>query len=189
MKAVIGLGNPGKTYESTRHNVGFRVVQQVAQDLGISLSRKGFKALFGLGILNTETILLAEPLTYMNLSGEAIQLLIAEFHILPSNLIITHDDVDLELGRIRIKKKGGDGGHKGIRSIIEYLGTDEFLRVKIGIGRPDAALEVADHVLSPFNPGEVEKFKNILPKVVEAIKLLILSEVDKAMTLYNKKEL
>jgi PTH1 family peptidyl-tRNA hydrolase len=185
LKAVIGLGNPGKVYEATRHNVGFQVVRQLAQELNIPLSEKGFKSRFGRGTFSHIPILLVEPLTYMNLSGQAVQGLVAEFNLTPSDLIIVHDDIDLELGRIRIKKRGGDGGHKGIRSIREHLGTDEFLRVKVGVGRPKFSGEVADYVLSPFDPQEQEQLKEALSKAVGAVKLLLLGEVDKAMNRYH----
>lgn len=188
MKAVIGLGNPGKTYEATRHNIGFQIVEQLGRDLGISLNEEDFKVCFGRGTLDHESVLLAKPLTYMNLSGQAIQLLTTKFNLAPSDLIVVHDDIDLELGRIRIKKKGGDGGHKGIRSIRESLGTDEFLRIKIGIGRPRSSLDVADHVLSSFSFQEQEQLKNVFSKVIGAVKLLVLGEVEQAMNKYNKKE-
>ena len=122
----------------------------------------------------------------MNLSGQAVKELVAAFHLTPSDLIIVHDDIDLELGRIRIKRRGGDGGHKGIRSIREHLGTDEFLRVKVGVGRPRSSREVADYVLSPFDPQEQEQLKEALSKAVGAVKLLIQGEVDKAMNIYHK---
>ena len=186
MKAVIGLGNPGRTYEATRHNVGFQVIRQLAQELNIPLSEKGFKSRFGRGTFTHLPVLLVEPLTYMNLSGQAVKELVAAFHLTPSDLIIVHDDIDLELGRIRIKRRGGDGGHKGIRSIREHLGTDEFLRVKVGVGRPRSSREVADYVLSPFDPQEQEQLKEALSKAVGAVKLLIQGEVDKAMNIYHK---
>ncbi|HWP45663.1 MAG TPA: aminoacyl-tRNA hydrolase [Candidatus Limnocylindrales bacterium] len=186
MKAVIGLGNPGRTYEATRHNVGFQVIRQLAQESEIPLSEKGFKSRFGRGTFNHIPVLLVEPLTYMNLSGQAVKELVAAFNLTPSDLIVVHDDIDLELGRIRIKRRGGDGGHKGIRSIREHLGTDEFLRVKVGVGRPGSSREVADYVLSPFDPQEQEQLKEALSKAVGAVKLLILGEVDKAMNIYHK---
>ncbi len=188
MKAVLGLGNPGRTYEATRHNVGFQVIRQLAQELGIPLAKKGFKSRFGRGTFNHIPVLLVEPLTYMNLSGQAVKELVATFNLTPSDLIVVHDDIDLELGRIRIKRRGGDGGHKGIRSIREHLGTDEFLRVKVGVGRPGSSTEVADYVLSPFDPQEQEQLKEALSKAVGAVKLLILGEVDKAMNIYNKSK-
>jgi len=187
LKAIVGLGNPGKTYEATRHNVGFQIVRQLGQDLGIDLAEKGFKARFGRGALDHEPVLLITPLTYMNLSGQAVQRFVEEFNLTPADLIVVHDDIDLELGRIRIKKKGGDGGHKGIRSIIEHLGTGEFLRVKIGVGRPPSSQEVVDYVLSSFDPQEQEQFKEVLPKAIDAVKLLVLGEADKAMNIYNKR--
>lgn len=187
MKLILGLGNPGRSYHWTRHNVGFLLLDGLAQKHGIEVSRRGMKSLYGRGRIGTEEVILAKPQTFMNLSGEAAQRLLQFFKIPPENLIVLHDDLDLPMGKPRIRVRGGHGGHKGIRSIIEALGNDGFLRFKIGIGRPDRpGQDPADFVLEPLTEGEREEFKKMIEENLEALEVLIPEGRQAAMNRFHK---
>jgi peptidyl-tRNA hydrolase, PTH1 family len=162
VKLIVGLGNPGLRYDATRHNVGFQVIDNLGAAHRIVLRSRLPTAVYGEGAIAAQPVVLAKPLTYMNASGEAVVELCAHFSILPNDLIVAHDDLDLQLGRVKLKMKGGDAGHYGVRSIIEHLGTGDFLRIRVGIGRPASKGEVVAFVLNPFTPDE-------LPLVHEAI--------------------
>jgi len=187
VKLILGLGNPGRSYHWTRHNVGFLLLDGLAQKHGIEVSRRGMKSLYGRGRIGTEEVILAKPQTFMNLSGEAAQRLLQFFKIPPENLIVLHDDLDLPMGKPRIRVRGGHGGHKGIRSIIEALGNDGFLRFKIGIGRPDRpGQDPADFVLEPLTEGEREEFKKMIEENLEALEVLIPEGRQAAMNRFHK---
>ncbi len=153
-QAVVGLGNPGPEYRGTRHNVGERVVEQVARTLRKRWRREGASQVTR-GQWRGETVILIKPGSYMNLTGPAVERLCRRLRLEPADLILVYDDIDLPLGKVRVRMKGSHGGHKGVRSIIETLGTAELRRVKVGIGRPGTKDEVVDHVLSPFLPEEL----------------------------------
>jgi peptidyl-tRNA hydrolase, PTH1 family len=155
VKLIVGLGNPGSRYADTRHNVGFRVIDSLRASNRIVLRNHLPTAVYGEGTIEAHAVVLALPLTYMNASGEAVTDLCAHFSIPPTDLIVAHDDLDLHLGRVKLKIKGGDAGHHGVQSIIEHLGTGEFLRIRIGIGRPASRDEIVPYVLSPFTPDEL----------------------------------
>jgi peptidyl-tRNA hydrolase, PTH1 family len=182
VKLIVGLGNPGRAYQWTRHNMGFWLIDQLAQKHHIDLSRKKLQSVYGRGKIGSEEVILAQPLTFMNLSGEAVSRLLHFFKILPENLLIIHDDLDLPLGKIRIRLRGGDGGHKGVQSIIEALGSGDFIRLKIGVGRPsDENQDPADFVLEPLNEKEKEEFKEVTRQGAEAVEVLLAEGPPKAM--------
>ena len=182
---IIGLGNPGKGYRLTRHNVGFRVVERFAREQGIQFNKRRSGAQVGDGRVGREKVILAKPLTYMNKSGAAVRKLIEALHIPLDHLVVVHDDLDLACGRMKIKDKGGHGGHKGVQSIIEQLGSADFLRVKVGIDKPERPEQGADYVLSPFAANERALVKESVEQAVEAIEAIIVSGKDQAMNTYN----
>jgi len=185
MKLIIGLGNPGIKYVNTRHNVGFAVIDILAAEIGASSFSSKHNALLSEGKIGNEKVVLLKPQTYMNLSGQAVIAAALYYKIAPSEIIVIHDDLDLPLGRLRIKKGGGHGGHNGLKSIFQCLGTQDFLRVKIGIGRPPAQIEVADYVLSCFSKEDSALIAQTLVKAVEAIKVIVNENVDVAMNRFN----
>jgi PTH1 family peptidyl-tRNA hydrolase len=173
VKLIVGLGNPGWRYATTRHNVGFRVLEALGAAHHIPLGEHLPTAEFGEGTIETQRVVLAKPLTYMNASGEAVAGLCTHFSILPNDLIVVHDDLDLHLGRIKLKMQGGDAGHYGVRSIIDHLKTGEFVRIRVGIGRPASKDEVVAFVLSPFTPDEVPLVDEAIRKAVEKMESLL----------------
>lgn len=188
MKLILGLGNPGRGYHWTRHNVGFLLLDGLAKKHGIEVSRRGMQSLYGRGRIGTEEVILAKPQTFMNLSGEAAQRLLQFFKLKPEMVIVLHDDLDLPWGQVRVRVRGGDGGHKGIGSIIEALGNGGFVRFKMGIGRPEIpGQDPADFVLEPLTGGEKEEFKKMIEGHVEALEVLILEGPQKAMDRFHKK--
>jgi PTH1 family peptidyl-tRNA hydrolase len=155
VKLIVGLGNPGARYDATRHNVGFLVVDALGTTYHIPLREQHPLAQYGEGTIGAHQVVLAKPLTFMNASGKAVAGLCTQFALSPTDLIVIHDDLDLVLSRVKLKTQGGDAGHYGVRSIIEHLGTGEFTRIRIGIGRPATKDEVVDFVLSSFTPDEL----------------------------------
>ena len=187
MKLVVGLGNPGRAYRWTRHNMGFWLVEQFGKELGIDLSRRGFLSVYGRGKIRNQEVILAKPLTYMNLSGEAVRRLLHFFKVPPENLVVLHDDLDLPMGKIRIRLRGGHGGHQGVKSIVEALGNDGFFRLKVGIGRPtDRRRDPADYVLEPLTGGEREEFKSAVERGREALKVLFREGPQAAMDKFHR---
>jgi PTH1 family peptidyl-tRNA hydrolase len=187
VKLIVGLGNPGRDYRWTRHNVGFLLVERLAEKNGIDLSKRGLKSIYGRGKIEKKDVILAKPQTFMNLSGEAVQRLLRFFKIPPEDLIVLHDDLDLPFGKIRIRLQGGAGGHKGIKSIIESLGVDVFVRFKVGIGRPGKdGQDPADFVLEPLSGGEREEFKEMVNRNAEAVEILLLEGPQEAMNRFHK---
>ena len=182
---IIGLGNPGKRYRLTKHNVGFRVVDRFAEKKGIKLKRRLGKIQIGEGRVGAERVVIAKPLTYMNRSGAVVRKLIRELGVSHDHLVVVHDDLDMGCGRIKIKDKGGHGGHKGVSSIIEQVGNTDFLRVKVGIDKPQRPDEGADYVLAPFDNEQLPLIKESMEQATEAIETIIVSGKDKAMSKYN----
>lgn len=181
MKLIVGLGNPGVRYRWTRHNAGFQVIDRFARLRDISLSIRRYKAIYGLGSFASQRIILFKPLTYMNLSGEAVRKAVQAFQIPLDNLIVVHDDLDLPPGKLRFKQKGGDGGHQGIRSIIEAMGDNAFLRLKVGIGRPPPGVDPAEYVLAPLEGAEREQYDTIFSKAAESLTVLLTEGLEAAM--------
>ncbi len=185
MKAVIGLGNPGPQYEKTRHNVGFRVVAQLAKRWGVAAFRQALGSLIGEAFWRGEAVLLVKPQAYMNCSGEAIGRLCNSYGLRAGDLVVVYDDMDLPLGRIRIRQNGGAGGHRGVQSVIAGLGTKEFSRVRIGIGRPPVGKNPADFLLSPFTWAEEEFISLAVERAAEAVETLLSEGLQKAMNQFN----
>lgn len=188
MYIIAGLGNPTTKYAGTRHNVGFDVIDQIAEEYNISVeSRKG-RAFVGTGIIAGQKVLLVKPQTYMNLSGESIRELVDFYKIdVESELLVIYDDVSLDVGQLRIRKKGSAGGHNGIKSIISHLGTNVFLRIKVGVGEKPAQYDLADYVLGHFSKEDRQLMEEGYRKAVHAVELLVTDQVDQAMNEYNKK--
>ena len=172
MRLIVGLGNPGSTYVGTRHNIGAQVLERGARRVSISLKTTS-RARIGRGRFGGQDVALVVPLTWMNQSGLVVADLIRDLQVDPTNLIVIHDDLDLSFGRLRIKRGGGTGGHNGIRSVIAEIGSPEFIRVKIGIGRPSEGVEVADFVLSPFLDEEHRVLDRMLDVAVDAVECLV----------------
>ena len=187
MHLLVGLGNPGKAYAQTRHNVGMWTIQRAAARWSIRLTPRG-TAQRGSGRLGSEFIELAGLLDWMNLSGPPLKGLLRDFKIKPDNLILVHDDLDLEPGRLRIKQGGGHGGHNGIKSVVEALGTPQFVRVKIGIGRPAPGQDSADYVLQSITQDEMAILEPGLDRAVDALECLIHRGVATAMNQFNIRE-
>jgi PTH1 family peptidyl-tRNA hydrolase len=182
---IIGLGNPGRRYRLTRHNVGFRVADRFAERKEIKLKRRLGKVQMGEGRIGAERVVIAKPLTYMNRSGAVVKKLIGELGISLDHLVVVHDDLGLGCGRIKIKEKGGHGGHKGVGSIIEQLGSADFLRVKVGIDKPQRPDEGADYVLAPFDSEQLLLVEEGMEQASEAIEAIIVSGKAKAMSMFN----
>lgn len=188
MVIIVGLGNPKKEYENTRHNIGFMAIDALAEKYNISVLDCKHKALIGKGVINGYKVVLVKPLTYMNLSGEAVRAVIDYYKAdAESELIVIYDDVSLDVGQLRIRKKGSAGGHNGIKNIIAQLGHDTFLRIKIGVGEKPKGYDLADYVLGHFSKEELAVMKDSLDKVDGAVNLMLAGEVDQAMNDYNKK--
>jgi PTH1 family peptidyl-tRNA hydrolase len=186
-RLIVGLGNPGSQYEHTRHNAGFMVVDKLAGEFGISLNKKKFDVHYGRGIIEGHDVMLANPMAFMNRSGPPVQKLAAYFKIPGKDLVVIHDDIDLAFGRLKIKEKGGHGGHKGLKSIINAVGGDEFLRLRVGVGRSDSGRDVTDHVLGPFSDAEAGVLGTILNQARDAV-VTILTEGSKVgMNRFNTK--
>jgi len=193
MKLIVGLGNPGRGYANNRHNVGFMCLRYFARTQGIRFDKKQGQARIGVGEIAGGKLVVARPQTYMNLSGQSVSRLVKKFNINLDNLLVIHDDLDLPLGKIRIRQGGGSGGHKGVDSIITWLGSQDFLRLRVGIGRPaipPASAEISEadiiaYVLSDFTPGEKQTITRVIPGVSEAILCLITEGLMAAMNKYN----
>jgi PTH1 family peptidyl-tRNA hydrolase len=189
MYLIVGLGNPGNRYQATRHNIGFMVLENLAHKLEVDLRQRSFNALWGKGKMVSQNVILAMPQTYMNLSGNAVRQLLAFFKTEISNLIVIHDDLDLSFGSIRLKTGGGNAGHKGLGSIEENLGSSEFMRVRLGIGKPADRFRVEGYVLEPFNSEELPGLSGIIQTAAEAIEEIISSGMQVAMGKYHKKNI
>lgn len=185
MKCIVGLGNPGIQYVHTRHNVGFMVIDRLSETWGIPVNRHKWDAETGEGRIRGEKVILCKPQTYMNRSGLAVRSICDYFKITIDNLVVIYDDLDLSPGQIRLRLKGGAGGHNGMKSIIHHLGTDEFKRIRIGIGRPDASYSVTDYVLQPFAKHEEEPIAAALERAVKATNCWTDSTFLQAMNRYN----
>jgi len=187
VKVIVGLGNPGVHYQMSRHNIGFQVVDRLAHLNHILISTKRFKSLYGKGRIDFQEVVLVKPMTFMNLSGEAVKKAVHFFKAGLEDLIVVHDDMDLLLGRLRFKQKGGDGGHQGVRSIIESMGGNHFLRLKVGIGRPPKGTDPAEYVLHDFDTMEQPRLDEILSQAAEALRVMLLEGLQTAMNRYQKK--
>ena len=187
MKLVAGLGNPGRDYAGTRHNIGFGVIARISDKYNIPLTGKEHKAICGKGMIGGEKVILAQPQTFMNLSGECVRSLVDYYKLESEDIIIAYDDIDLEVGQLRIRSKGSAGGHNGIKNIISHLGTNEFPRVKVGVGgKPEGGVLVR-HVLGRFSREDEKMIGEVLDVAVEAVETILSDGVEAAMNRYNAK--
>jgi PTH1 family peptidyl-tRNA hydrolase len=182
---AVGLGNPGRDYRSNRHNVGFMLLDRLAARLGLTFSRYQFKALVTKGEYQQQKLVLAKPQTFMNLSGQAVSALVRFYKVPMENLLVVYDDVDLPLGTLRLRPAGGSAGQKGMTSIIEKLGTQDFPRLRIGIGRPSGRMEAAAYVLQDFSTAETELLSITLDRAVDAVLTFVTEGLTMAMNRYN----
>ena len=188
MKLIAGLGNPGKQYATSRHNIGFLVINRLAKANGIELKGRKFKSRLGKGDIEGHSVILAKPQTFMNLSGEAVSAIAQYYKIIPQDIIVAHDDLDLPFGTIKIKTKGGSGGHHGLDSIIALLHGDRFLRVRIGIGKPPHEGDDADFVLSPFNESESTQLEKVIDNAYTCLGMLLTHDPEIVMNRFHRKE-
>ncbi len=189
MFLIVGLGNPGKEYEHTRHNAGFDVIDALAEKYNISVTEKKHKALCGKGVIEGVKVILAKPQTFMNLSGESVSELIQYYKLDPEEeLIVIFDDISLAPGNIRIRKKGSAGGHNGIKNIIAQTGTQNFMRIKVGVGEKPKGWDLADHVLGHFSKEDRAKLEDAITDAMGAAVLMLQDETDQAMNEYNSKK-
>ena len=182
---VAGLGNPDRKYENTRHNTGFIVLDKIADTLSVRIDRIKFKSLCATAQIGDKKVLLLKPSTYMNLSGQAVTEAMSFYKVPPEKTIIIFDDISLDVGKMRIRRKGSDGGHNGIKNIIYLSGSDAFPRIKIGIGHKPEKWDLADWVLSSFSADELKKLNEAAEKSFDAVRLITGGNIDKAMNLYN----
>ena len=190
MYLIVGLGNPGKEYENTRHNMGFDVIDKLIERHGIPQSGVKFKAMYGKGVIGGQKVIVMKPLSYMNLSGGPVQEMCAYFKIDPeSRLVVIHDDVDLAPGALRIRKQGSAGGHNGMKDIISRLGTEKFVRIRVGVGQKPAGWNLADYVLGHLDSVDRKLVDEAQEAACDAIELLVQEGPDAAMNRFNKKRL
>jgi peptidyl-tRNA hydrolase, PTH1 family len=182
---VIGLGNPGREYKDTRHNIGFQVIDRLCKVMGISLSRMQSKALVGLGTLEGCRVVVAKPQTFMNLSGQSVGGLVRFYKAPLEQVIIAHDDLDLPLGTLRLRPGGGSAGQKGMASIIQQLGTQDFARLRMGIGRPPGQMDPAAYVLQRFSSGEQDLLEQVLDRAEAAVRTFVRDGLNSAMNNHN----
>lgn len=188
MYLIAGLGNPTKEYDKTRHNVGFAVIDTLADKYRIDVSEKKHKALCGKGVIEGQKVLLVKPQTFMNLSGESIRAAVDYYKIKPEDIIVIYDDISLDPGQLRIRLKGSAGGHNGIKNIIAHLGTQEFPRIKVGVGAKPPRMDLADYVLSRFSPDEQKLMDEAFKEAAEAAVSMMTDGAERAMNHYNTKK-
>jgi PTH1 family peptidyl-tRNA hydrolase len=189
MFVIVGLGNPGKKYENTRHNAGFIMIDALADKYGISVKEKKHKALCGTGVIEGVKVLLVKPETYMNLSGESVGEIMNFYKLDPEEeMLVIYDDISLAPGNIRIRKKGSAGGHNGIKSLIAHLGTQNFMRIKVGVGEKPKDWDLADYVLGHFSEEDKKELKDVTGSVIQAAVLMMQGDADKAMNDFNAKK-
>lgn len=189
MYIIVGLGNPGSQYNNTRHNIGFDVIDSLAEEEGIDVLEKKHKAVIGKGMIGGQKCILAKPLPFMNLSGESVRELIDYYKVdEQTGLIVVSDDISLDVGQIRIRKKGSAGGHNGLKNIIAHLGHDTFIRVRMGVGEKPKGYDLADYVLGHFTKEERKEMDEAAKRAAGAIRMIIMQDADAAMNQYNQKK-
>lgn len=187
MFLIVGLGNPGKKYSLSRHNIGFIVIDEIAKRHEIEVKKKGFDSLYCESIIDQKKIILQKPQTFMNASGRAVHAAVNFYKISTNDVLVVHDEIDLPTGAMQVKFGGGSAGHKGIDSIISYLGGSDFIRIRIGVGKPTQKPEVVDHVLSEFGQGEIKVIRAMVEKAADAVMETILNGLETAMNKFNRK--
>lgn len=188
MKIMVGLGNPGAEYAHTKHNVGFMLVDALAERIGIDTWQEKFNSLIAVGRIDAQKVLLVKPLTYMNESGRAVGPLLDWYKLAPEDLIVAHDDMDIAAGTIRLRRKGSAGGHNGIKSLLAHIGSEDFSRVRIGIGRPLPGWTVVRHVLAPFPADDATKIQAAISYLLPAVECIVTDGIDMAMNRYNPRK-
>jgi PTH1 family peptidyl-tRNA hydrolase len=189
IRLIAGLGNPGDAYAQTRHNAGFMVIDALSNEFSIPVEKKKFDALYGRGVIEGIEVILVKPVSFMNLSGIPVQNLSGYYKIPCDNIIIIYDDVDLVFGRIKINNKGGHGGHKGMKSIIEAFGGESIPRLRIGVGRSGSEISTSDHVLGKFGNSEKDLLNKIIKKTVEAVVKILCNGITDGMNRFNEKKI
>ena len=184
MKLIVGLGNPGSKYRETRHNIGFKTIKRLA-DLHNFLPTQRCDSIIAEGLIRDQEVVLAQPLTYMNRSGKAVNCLVRKYNLDLEDLLIVYDDLNLNVGRIRLKTSGSSGGHNGLKSIINYLSSDQFSRLRIGIGRPESGFDVSEYVLDSFKPDEQKIIDKSIEEAIQAIDIYIEAGPEVAMNKFN----
>lgn len=187
MKLIVGLGNPTAQYAGTRHNVGFDVIDRLADQYNIAVDTLKHKGAYGKGCIEGQSVILLKPMTFMNLSGESVRAVADYFKVTPEDVIVIYDDINLDVGRLRIREKGSAGGHNGIKNIILHLGTDAFPRIRIGVGMKPPKMDLADYVLSGFTKDDRVLMEQGYDKACGAVVLMVMDEIKKAMNDYNGK--
>jgi PTH1 family peptidyl-tRNA hydrolase len=187
MKLIVGLGNPGAEYEMTPHNMGFMAVDRLAGECGKKLTRREAQALIAHAELAGEQVVLAKPLTYMNLSGQSVSRLLQNYELAPRNLMVLVDEIEIPIGMLRIRPDGSAGGHNGLKSIIGSLDTDDFIRVRMGVGPERPVEDYAEYVLRPFRPAQAKQVAEMLDSAIEAVRVVIQEGVQKAMNRFNRR--
>ncbi len=185
MYLIVGLGNPEADYDKTRHNMGFHVINQLAKEHNLELNKNKFKGIYATGIIEGEKVILLKPQTFMNLSGESIVKYKNFYKIDNNNILVTYDDIDIEPGEIRIRRKGSPGSHNGMKSVVHFLNSDEFPRVRIGIGKPAENKDLISHVIGAVSNDEWIKLNAGIEKAKQAIEVILKNGIEKAMNLYN----
>ena len=190
MYIIAGLGNPKREYDNTRHNIGFALIDALADQYNISVMDMKRKALTGKGMINGQKVILVKPLTFMNLSGESIRPIVDYYKIdVSTELIVISDDISLPPGQIRVRKKGSAGGHNGLKNIIQHLGSEEFQRIRIGVGEKPAGYDLADYVLGHFSKEEQPLIREGIEKAMKAATMMLEGDVDRAMNEFNRKKM
>jgi PTH1 family peptidyl-tRNA hydrolase len=187
LRMVVGLGNPGRAYEKSRHNTGFMAVEKVAQSYAIRFDQRKFKTVFGRGRIAGTGAMLVKPMDYMNRSGPPVRSLADYFGVLSKDILVIHDDIDLAFGRLKIKEKGGHGGHNGLRSLINAFGDGEFPRLRIGIGRPTNSGQVTGHVLNRYSVEELRLLDPIMRRACDAVAVILTKGLTDGMNRFNDK--
>ena len=185
MYLIVGLGNPEEEYSKTRHNMGFNAINKIAKEYGIEVNKKKFQGLYESGIIEDQKVILIKPQTYMNSSGNSVKEIVDYFKIEKENIIVVYDDMDIEPGKIKIRKKGSAGGHNGMKSIIQMLGTDEFPRIRIGIGRPEHNGDEINYVIGAIPEEEIEELEKGVEKAKGAVIEILKNGIDAAMNKFN----
>lgn len=188
MHIIIGLGNPTSKYDGTRHNIGFDSITRLCDDYHVKLDTKKHKAIYGAGVIAGEKVILVQPQTYMNLSGESVRELMDYYKVTNEQILVIYDDISLDIGQLRLRKKGSAGGHNGIKNIISQIGTDEFCRIKVGVGEKPANWDLADYVLSRFDREDESIIRDSLKRVSDACYDILANGFDFAMNRYNQRE-
>ncbi|MBR3281379.1 MAG: aminoacyl-tRNA hydrolase [Clostridia bacterium] len=185
MKIIVGLGNPGKEYENTRHNLGYKVADLLSEKLKIKINKEKMEGQYGNGKVGDEKVILLKPLTYMNLSGNCVSKFLNYYKVSPEDLIVIYDDIDIKVGKIRIKPNGNPGTHNGMKDITNKIGTKDFIRVRVGSGKPEFEMDLADYVLSNFKKEEMDDINKSIENASDAVVKLLKDGIAEAMNKYN----